>query len=220
MGLVAGVFLIAFAIRFWIAPVSVHKKAKQFPTIQIPRITRKQSDFSQAYIDFLLSLRSELSAGLPTTMALQNVSMLLPEEFRQMARDLSNKDLNQWPAEHNSKISEKTRNFAKLSAVIQMSERTGAPLIPSIDAIAQSAMNQQEHFQLVQAELASTKATVAVLISLPAMGILLGFIMGFNVVAWLFRNPLGWFCLITGFLLEASGVMWIRALITRETVIK
>lgn len=210
--------VLTLAIRWWLGPLPLQRLALKVGRIQIPIFRKTDTSTIDMFIEFLLSFRGELAAGLPTVVALQNSMKLVPEDLR--AQTMKQLQVHHDDSENHNSTNMIERNYLKLSAILQMSERTGAPLLPSIDALMESAIIQQEHQDLIRSELASTKATVMVLATLPLMGLMLGMFMGLNPLMWLISNPIGWLCLLAGLSLQVAGVGWIKLLIRRASVLQ
>ncbi|HMS25379.1 MAG TPA: type II secretion system F family protein [Acidimicrobiia bacterium] len=65
------------------------------------------------------------------------------------------------------------------------------------------------------ASLSQVRMSTYVIGALPVIMLALSMVMGTQTTAFLFTHPLGWACLITGFLLEFLGVLWMKKLVSR-----
>ena len=83
-------------------------------------------------------------------------------------------------------------------------------------AVARMIQGLRENEELrntLQAELAGPRATAAVLRWLPAIGLLMGIAMGAEPIEWIFGNPMGLVCLVTGATLSVLGSLWSRRMV-------
>ena len=108
--------------------------------------------------------------------------------------------------------------FEEISLVIEVSDRTGAPLGISLDRIIHKLINQRSDKQLIATELASVKATISILAALPVIGIILSSLLGTNAITWYMHSKLGLVCLLSGLVLEGLGLVWIRALVSKAVL--
>ncbi len=65
------------------------------------------------------------------------------------------------------------------------------------------------------ASLSQVRMSTYVIGALPVIMLILSMVMGTNTASFLFSHPVGWACLITGFLLELLGVLWMKKLVSR-----
>ncbi|MFC7623244.1 type II secretion system F family protein [Microlunatus sp. GCM10028923] len=89
---------------------------------------------------------------------------------------------------------------------------TGAPLSVVLDQIADSLGADQTVRLMVAGELAAPRASGKIMAVLPLLGIGLGYLIGGDPLAFLWREPVGWACLVGGTLLAAAGILWVDAL--------
>lgn len=93
----------------------------------------------------------------------------------------------------------------------EISTRTGASLVDAVDAAARRLAAEGEVARVVDAELAAARLSGRMMALLPFVGLLLGFVLGGDPVAFLSGAPLGWLCLNVGVALACAGVLWIEA---------
>ena len=74
--------------------------------------------------------------------------------------------------------------------------------------LADAARETERVRRELQAGLAEPRATAVVLAALPALGLLLGSMLGADPVHWLLSSRLGVLVLVTGLALEAVGAWW------------
>lgn len=89
---------------------------------------------------------------------------------------------------------------------------TGAPLSAALDQIADSLSADQAVRLMVAGELAAPRASGKIMAVLPLLGIGLGYLIGGDPLGFLWREPVGWACLVGGTLLAAAGILWVDAL--------
>jgi tight adherence protein B len=99
-----------------------------------------------------------------------------------------------------------------LAQAWQVSIDTGAPMSTTLDQAAASMAADQALTQVVNSELAATRATSKLMAVLPGCGIGIGYLLGGDPAQWLLAGPAGWACLLAGVLLACIGVLWIEAL--------
>jgi len=105
--------------------------------------------------------------------------------------------------------------LVELARAWQVSARTGAPLAPSLERVAEALTEDTTLRRLVAGELSAPRATGKVMAVLPALGVGIGYAIGGDPLDFLLTSPYGWACLVTGAALAAGGVLWIEALARR-----
>ncbi len=100
------------------------------------------------------------------------------------------------------------RGLVELAAAWEVSERTGASLGATLDALAERLVAAGAVTDVVSAELAAPRATGRLLAVLPAAGLVLGYGMGGDPVAFLTGSAVGQVSLVLGVALGCSGVLW------------
>lgn len=103
----------------------------------------------------------------------------------------------------------------RMHLVLRLSSETGTPITPLLNRFIKQVKYQIELKQEIASELASTKATVLVLATLPLIGILLSFLIGINSMQWLFGTSLGRFALVIGAALNLFGWLWVNQIIKK-----
>lgn len=102
-----------------------------------------------------------------------------------------------------------------LARAWQVSARTGSPLAPALERVAEALTEDTALRRLVAGELSAPRATGKVMAVLPLLGIGIGYAIGGQPVQFLLSSPYGWSCLVAGAALAAAGVLWIEALAQR-----
>ena len=98
--------------------------------------------------------------------------------------------------------------LAELGAAWELAERTGASLGATLDALADRLAAIAVVTDIVSAELAAPRATGRLLAVLPLAGLLLGYSLGGDPVAFLAGSTAGQVCLVAGVVLGCAGVLW------------
>lgn len=102
------------------------------------------------------------------------------------------------------------RGLADLSRGWRLCARSGAPLAPALERIAEALATEDGLGLTVTAELAAPRATARIMAVLPLVGLGIGFALGGDPVRFLLDTTTGRTCLLTGTLLAAAGVAWIE----------
>ncbi len=95
----------------------------------------------------------------------------------------------------------------RLAQAWQVSATTGAPLGPTLTALAQAVRAERDLAQVVAGELASPRATSRLLLVLPLAGIGMGEAIGAQPLRWLTTGVVGPVCLLTAALLATAGAL-------------
>jgi tight adherence protein B len=96
-----------------------------------------------------------------------------------------------------------------LARAWSVATRTGAPLAPSLERVAEALGRDLAVERLVFGEAAAARATAKVMAAMPICGIGLGYLIGGRPLQFLVSGPLGWACLVGGLAAAAAGVLWI-----------
>jgi tight adherence protein B len=97
----------------------------------------------------------------------------------------------------------------------QLSTATGAALTTVLSRIAADFAAVDEQRRAVTAALAGPRSSALVLALLPALGVVLGAGMGAHPLQFLVGTPAGRLLCCVGVVLDALGVLWMRALLRR-----
>ena len=101
-----------------------------------------------------------------------------------------------------------SEGLAELGAAWEVAERTGASLGATLDALAERLTAAGNLQDVVNAELAAPRATGRLLAVLPLAGLLLGYGLGGDPLAFLTGSPAGQLSLVAGITLGCAGVLW------------
>jgi tight adherence protein B len=96
-----------------------------------------------------------------------------------------------------------------------VAEASGAPLAGVLHRFAGALDQDIDAAAQRETALAGPRATVRVLVWLPAVGVLLGFLMGSDPVRVLTGGPLGWLLTAGGTALIVVGRCWSAVLLGR-----
>ncbi|MEO8095911.1 MAG: type II secretion system F family protein [Pseudolysinimonas sp.] len=121
----------------------------------------------------------------------------LPELIAAAARDGPPGDQSPWRA---------------LAAVWAVATETGASLSPTLDRLADVLRALAQSAREVEVALAGPAATSRVVLALPVVGLLLGALLGFDLVS-AFASAPGMVCLLVGGILITIAVRWNRRLL-------
>jgi tight adherence protein B len=102
-----------------------------------------------------------------------------------------------------------------LAVAWRVTESTGAALGPVVARLAEAARADARHRRAVDAELAAVRASTRLLAALPAVGLLLGTVLGAAPVSFLLGTAPGRCCLLGAALMEWCGVRWTHAVADR-----
>ncbi|HWI01370.1 MAG TPA: hypothetical protein VNT27_13650 [Propionibacteriaceae bacterium] len=108
--------------------------------------------------------------------------------------------------------------LADVARAWAVSNRTGAPMAATLEAVADGMASDDAVRTVVAGELAGPRATGKLMAVLPLVGLALGYALGGDPVRFLLGGLLGWGCLVGGALLAAVGVMWVEALASHAAI--
>jgi tight adherence protein B len=89
---------------------------------------------------------------------------------------------------------------------------SGMALAELLEAAASSARSRSALRGMARAELAAARSTAVVLAVLPAVGVAMGTLLGGRPLQVLFGTVWGAGCLLAALLLNAAGLLWLRAI--------
>jgi|GEM_PF-3670398 len=129
----------------------------------------------------------ELNGGLPLVAAIKKLSTS------------ENADLD---------AAEKT-----LCATISLAQEMGGNSARIFERIGDNFHQSYELGEDTNSALAQVRMSVYVIGILPIVMFVFSFMLGSNSAMFLFTNPIGWFCLITGSFLEIAGILWMKKMV-------
>ncbi|SDK31971.1 tight adherence protein B [Actinopolyspora mzabensis] len=107
------------------------------------------------------------------------------------------------------------RDTARIARRWRLAERYGVPLARLLETAQTDLEHRLRAERDVEAKLAGARATAAVLLALPALGLALGQASGAGALAVLTTTPLGHVLLLSGTGLLCGGVLWVQRLTDR-----
>jgi tight adherence protein B len=105
-----------------------------------------------------------------------------------------------------------------LACIWSVASESGAPLAPTLERTAETLRGLGQSARDIETALAGPRATSRIVMALPAVALLLGLVLGFDVVGALVSSA-GLVCLASGGILTAVAVRWNARLLrwARET---
>lgn len=100
-----------------------------------------------------------------------------------------------------------------IAAAWSVATAAGAPLSSCLRNLAESFRELGQVERELEVALAGPRSTARMVMWLPAIGIVLGILMGFNVLGTLLTTAPGLFCLAAGGVLMVGGARWNRGLV-------
>jgi tight adherence protein B len=91
----------------------------------------------------------------------------------------------------------------------QLADASGAGLADGLDRIADSMRHEHEVALEVHSQLATTRATAALLATLPLLALILASLLGADLIGVLLGTWVGISCLVLGCVLTALGCWWV-----------
>lgn len=98
--------------------------------------------------------------------------------------------------------------WAEVGAAWSLATTVGAPLAPTLRAFASTLRDAGEASDEIRVALAEPTATARLMGWLPAVGIALAMLLGFDPIGVLLREPLGWACAALGVGLLIAARRW------------
>jgi tight adherence protein B len=151
------------------------------------RATRRQRGARCDLLDRLAGLAADLRAGLP-----------VPAAFATAGSDKEDEPL-----------------LRLTRAAADLAEETGAPLADLVERIETDARATDRALAAADAQAAGARATAILLAGLPLGGVALGFGIGVDPLAVLFRTPIGMACAAGAVVLQLLGLAWTNRLTAR-----
>ncbi|CAB4887366.1 MAG: hypothetical protein F2808_00145 [Actinobacteria bacterium] len=100
-------------------------------------------------------------------------------------------------------------------AILAMALSTGAPAVITTDRLRKLLRDDDRASQEVQTAISAPLLARKIVMAVPGASVVLGLILGFDVLPTLFTTPLGWCCLAGGAGLSLLGAVWMRRLEAR-----
>ncbi|WP_170837606.1 type II secretion system F family protein [Actinopolyspora xinjiangensis] len=162
-------------------------------------------------------LVGELEAGAhPATAAESAAADSCSEETRVLFAELaSTVRLGGSPTDDFGAVhlpAETRRDASRIARRWRLAERHGIPLARLLETVRVDLDHRLRTAREVEAKLAGPRATAAVLLVLPVLGLVLGQLSGAGALAVLTTDQLGRIMLLVGVGLLCAGVLWIQRL--------
>lgn len=185
--------------------------------LALPRPIRlKRSNLALNFdqkMQFMYGVKSQLLAGVPHLAALQFSLNRLPSQFLVMTRKAIEIGAD---TSMTMSLDALTNNFPELieyAAILEASSKSGGSSTQALSELTNSMIRTRSFEQMLSTELASTKATVMVLATLPIIGAGLSLILGSQSLTWLIHSTGGRVCLVLGITMELLGWVWVKRLL-------
>lgn len=102
-------------------------------------------------------------------------------------------------------------------AVTTVATRTGAPVAPTLRALAAALRRAAAGDRAVRVALAGPRTSANVVLALPVLGLLLGSLWGIDTIGVLTGTPIGWACCTGAALFVGVGRAWSARLVRAAT---
>lgn len=166
----------------------------------------------------LRSLASELTAGSHPLAALERSAGVPPLWPQALAAARFGDAVDRGlllDAHDNEVIASQLR---QLAACWRMGSVHGSGLALSVERLALSVQSQFELHSLLRSELAAPRATARMLALLPIVGIVMGYLLGANPIAWFLGSTIGALVLLCAVALTITGAFWTRRIVRRVEI--
>lgn len=161
----------------------------------------------QQVVDFSEALVGELKAGQPVLTALERSSPMLPDLAPVLAAARLGADVP--TALHRVAATPGADGLSQLAAAWQLCATTGAGLAAAAEQVLGTARADAAALRLVQAEVASARATARLVAVLPVVVLVAADGIGVDPWAFLLGTAAGVLCLGSGLFLLFWGLWWI-----------
>lgn len=212
--LVTACFAIAAALLVRPLPRIIYTSRTNFPKFSIRPKRHSKMSFEEE-LQFIFNLKSQLHAGVTNVEALRFATQRAPQFAFVNTKQALASLVNVQPAMKQDAIDYQFPPLVSCANLLEISSNSGSSINEPLSQIAQSLITRRNQEQLIQAELASTKATMFVLAALPLVGAGMGLLLGTHSLSWLIGSTPGRVCLFLGLTLELAGWFWVKKLLGR-----
>jgi tight adherence protein B len=181
--------------------------------LQHGRAARAAAVRRQRVVEACEAVVGELRAGRPALQALESGAdawpeMVLVARAARLDGDVTGalRDLGSRPG---------AEELTRVAAAWQLSSSTGSGLASAVARVLDSSRARQATDRLVQAELASARATARLVVALPVVVLLASDGMGADPWGFLLSTWPGLVCLAGGVVLALTGLEWIERIAGR-----
>lgn len=216
-GVAAGAALTVLVLRDpvklgWVVAAGVVGTAGGYAWHQ-RRAARREQEGARQVLAACDSLVADLAAGSPVVTALGEAARACPglvpvAHGADLGGDVASalREASRAPGSHDLRL---------VAAGWEVAARSGSGLAYSLGHVAEALRMRASSRRVVEAELASARATARLMAGLPVLTWLLGWGTGAHPWVFLFTTGPGVVCLSGGLLLAAVGVSWIDAIARR-----
>lgn len=166
----------------------------------------------------MMAARADAAATVQTLAVLLEAGLAPPRAWELLAENGDAMAARVVAAEHGVRIgtvlAEGGGAWRDVALAWGVAETVGAPLALSLRRFADALRDAQESRDDVAVALADPAATARLVAWLPVVGVAMGMLLGFDVVAT-FTNPVGIACLVAGVVLMLVARWWTRRLVAR-----
>lgn len=177
---------------------------------------RREGEALAAALEVLVG---ELKVGAPPAAAFATAAAECPGSVGRSLRSVATR------AQLGADVAQGIRATAQTSAVAaywgrlavfwQLASEHGLPLSVLMRAAHRDIVDRQRFADRMHAALAGARATAMILAALPALGVLLGQLIGADPISFLLGGGLGGALLIGGVTLICAGVVWADRIVDR-----
>jgi tight adherence protein B len=170
-------------------------------------------DQLQALTEGLAALAADLRSGRSLEAATETAAAACGDGDcgRALARALRSPD-PRWSADQDVVL---TRALERITAAVQLSERTGCSLAAVAGAVEDDLRARRRHRLELRAAVAAPKASALLLAGLPVLGLAMGSGVGADPWGVLTTTGTGQVLLVAGVALELAGLAWTGRLVRR-----
>ena len=163
--------------------------------------------------DICEQLARLLDAGESPLDALRSVAARAPLELARVLREAAAAGaLGESPADSLRRAGPYAASLSAIASSWAATVAAGAPLAPALRGVGSAMAVARAHQRAVDTELAGPRLTGWLLAALPVFGLGVAASVGTHPLPLLFGTPLGVACLAAAIVLDAVGVLWLRAL--------
>ena len=114
-----------------------------------------------------------------------------------------------------ARMSVAPESWERVAVCWKLAAEHGLAMATLVDAARHDIVSRQRFSDAIHAGLAGARASAAILAAMPAIGVLLGGLIGAHPLSFLLDGPLGGMLLTTGVALMCTGVIWSDRIIDR-----
>jgi tight adherence protein B len=181
------------------------------------RRRREVSAVEAATVEAVFALAAELRAGRPPSRALALVATQSGVLSRPLGAAAAAVASGASATDELRRIADQPggAGWRSVAAVWEVTSHAGGPVADVLDRLGEVLDADRQARAALAAAMAGSRATMLLLASLPAFGMVLGQALGAHPVRVLLQSPLGWMLLAAAAVLDALGVLWTRVIMRR-----